>query len=440
MAFMSRSLAVTLAATCLAWAALAATKPPATGPAAPVASAEWHQWRGANRDGKSAERGLLQQWPASGPALVFSARGLGQGFSSVALQGGRIFTLGDRAGQQQLLALDAKDGRLLWATRVGPVWEDQYGGPRGTPTVDGDLVYALGSHGDLVCVEVATGKERWRRHMERDFGGQMMSMWKWSESPLVDGPRLVVTPGVAAAGLVALDKLTGREHWRAALPALGPKGRDGAAYSSIVISQGAGVKQYVQLLGRGLVGVRASDGRVLWTYNRVANEVANIATPVVDGEHVFASTGYQTGSVLLKLERQGDGVAAREAYYLEPTRFQNQLGGFVLVDGHIYGGHGHNRGFPICIELASGRIVWGGDIRNDGTGSAAVAQADGRLYLRYQNGVVLLVEATPTGYREQGRLTIPDVRAPSWPAPVISGGRLYLREQDSLHVYDLRAS
>lgn len=438
MAPVGRSVAVMTAVLGLVSVASAAS-PGGSNPSPAPAALEWHQWRGANRDGRSSERGLLSTWPAAGPALAYSARGLGQGFSSVALQGGRIFTLGDRAGQQQLLALDAKDGRLLWSARVGPVWEDQYGGPRGTPTADGAYVYALGSHGDLLCVEAATGKERWRRHMERDFGGQMMSMWKWSESPLVDGDRLVVSPGVAGAGLVALDKLTGREQWRAALPAAGPKGRDGAAYASIVISQGAGVKQYVQLLGRGLVGVRASDGRVLWAYNRVANDVANIPTPVVDGDHVFASTGYQAGGVLLKLERQGEGVAAREVYFLDAPRFQNHLGGFVLVDGHVYAGHGHNRGFPICLELASGRVVWGGDIRNDGSGSAALAQADGHLYMRYQNGLVLLVEATPAGYREKGRLTIPDVRAPSWPAPVISGGRLYLREQDSLHVYELRA-
>lgn len=405
-----------------------------------LSAADWPGWRGPNRDAQSSETGLLSQWPPSGPPLVFKAGGLGAGLSSVAVVGDRIYTLGDKSGAQHVIALSRKDGAPLWSARVGPAWDDEYGGPRSTPVVDGDLLYALGSHGDLVCLEAATGKERWRKNLEKDYGGRVMTVWKWAESPLVDGDRLVFTPGGARAAMVAVDKRTGATVWEAKdVPDLGSNGKDGAGYSSIVISNGAGVKQYVQLLGRGLVGIRASDGRFLWGYNRVANGVANISTPLVRGNHVFASTGYQTGAVLLELQKAGEGVRANELYFLPSTTFQNHHGGMVLVGNHVYAGHGHNKGFPICLELATGKVAWGGDIRNAGTGSAAVMYADGHLYYRYQNGVIVMVEATPAGYKEKGSLTIPDVKNPSWPHLVVAGGRLYVREQDDLYVYDVGA-
>jgi hypothetical protein len=247
-----------------------------------------------------------------------------------------------------------------------------------------------------------------------------------------------VTPGAREAALVALGKKTGGLVWKAAVPELGPKGRDGAGYSSAVVSSGAGVRQYVQLLGRGVVGVRASDGKFLWGYNKVANNVANISTPVVRAGFVFASTGYQTGSALLELQRDGEGVAAREVYFLEPTTFQNHHGGFVLVGNHLYGGHGHKLGFPICLDFVTGRVAWGGNIRNAGGGSAAVLYADGRLYFRYENGVVMLIDASPEGYKERGSFTIPEVRNPSWAHLSVAGGRLYVREQDAIYCYDLR--
>ena len=223
------------------------------------------------------------------------------------------------------------------------------------------------------------------------------------------------------------------------MPDLGPSGKDGAGYSSIVVSNGAGVKQYVQLLGRGLVGIRAADGKHLWRYNRVANDVANISTPIVRGDWVFASTGYQTGSVLLELSRSGEGVAAREVYFLDATTLQNHHGGLVLVGDHVYAGHGHNNGFPICVEFATGKVAWGGDIRNAGTGSAAVMYADGRLYFRYENGVVVLIEASPAGVRGEGLVHDPRGQPTrAGPHLAIADGRLYVREQDSLFCYDVR--
>ena len=403
-----------------------------------ASASDWPGWRGPNRDGQSPETGLLQEWPAVGPRLVWRARGIGAGLSSVAVVGDRIYTMGDKEGAQHVFALNKADGRILWSARVGPPWDDEYAGPRGTPTVDGDLLYAIGTEGDLVCLEAKSGKERWRKNLPRDFGGSMSTMWKFSESPLVDGDRLVFTPGARDAALVAVDKRTGQTIWKATVPDLGPKGKDGAAYAGIVISNGAGVKQYIQLMGKGLVGIRASDGKFLWGYNRIANDVANIPTPLVRDNFVFTSTGYQTGAALLELSAQGDGVAAREVYFLPASTFQNHHGGLVLVGDHIYAGHGHNKGFPISLDFMTGKVAWGGDIRNAGAGSAAVMYADNRLYFRYQNGVVLLLEATPAGYSEKGSFTIPEVAHPSWPHLVVADGRLYVREQDNLYVYDVR--
>jgi outer membrane protein assembly factor BamB len=406
--------------------------------ASPTLAADWPGWRGPNRDGVSTEKGLLPQWGPGGPPLAWKSSGVGSGFAGVAVAGERLYTMGDKDGAQHVFALKREGGAVLWAVKVGPPLVDSRGGARSTPVVDGERVYAIGSGGDLVCLEAATGRVAWSKNLERDYGGQMMSRWMWSESPLVDGDRLVFTPGARDAALVAVDKATGRDVWRASIPDLGPAGKDGAGYSSIVVSNGAGVKQYVQLLGRGLVGIRASDGKHLWGYNRVANGVANISTPIARANWVFASTGYQTGSVLLELQPSSGGVAARELYFLDSKTLQNHHGGLVLVGNHLYAGHGHNKGFPICVDFITGKVAWGGDIRNAGNGSAAVMYADGRLYFRYENGVVVLIEATPTGYAEKGSFTIPDVRDPSWAHLSIADGRLYVREQDSLYCYDIR--
>lgn len=425
----------------LALAAAALTSVLVSAASAPPPGGNWPQWRGPARDGVSTETGLLQRWPAGGPPKLFSARGLGTGYSSVAITGGRIYTMGDLRAGQHVIALDEETGKTIWATRIGSAYPspDDFSGPRGTPTVDGALLYAIGTDGQLVCLDAVAGKERWRRDLARDFGGFMMSGWEWSESPLVDGDRVIVTPGGPKAGIVALDKMTGKEIWRAAIPRGGSAGVDGAGYSSIVISNGAGVKQYVQLMGRGLVGVRASDGQFLWSYNRVANSTANISTPIVRGNYVFASTSYGAGAALVELSPGAEGrVTATERYFIDGSRFQNHHGGMVLVGDHIYAGHGQSNGFPVCIELTTGRLVWPQSRSSVGSGSAAVIAADGRLYFRYQNGQVVLIEATPAAYREAGSFQIPNPDRLSWPHPVIAAGRLYLREQDALHVYNLK--
>ena len=409
---------------------LAATAPTAAG-------GNWPQWRGPNRDGISTETGLLATWPAAGPPIVWTAKGLGAGFSSVAVVSGRIFTMGDRRDGQYVIALNEENGTELWATRIGGRHDDEYGGPRATPTVDGDLLYVTDTDGDVVCLESATGAVRWRRSMPRDFGGRMMSSWMFSESPLVDGDRVIVTPGGAKAAMVALDKATGKDIWRAAFGSIGRNGADGAGYSSIVISNGGGVKQYVQLMGKGLVSIRASDGWFMWGNNRVANNIANIATPVVTGDYVFASTGYDTGSVLVQLANDGTGrVNATEKYFLDGGTLQNHHGGFVLIDGVVYGGHGQRNGFPFALDLVSGRMLWD-RARGAGTGSAAVTAADGHLYFRYESGTMALIAINPKQYQLKSAFQIPNVSHPSWSHPVVTGGRLYLREQDTLYAHNI---
>ena len=247
-------------------------------------------------------------------------------------------------------------------------------------------------------------------------------------------------PGARTAMLVALDKRTGREIWRAAMPEdLGSRGLDGAGYSSVVISNGAGVKQYVQLTGRGLISVRAADGKFLWSYNAIANDTANIPTPVVAGDDIFCSTGYGTGAALVHLRKEGDGVAAEEKYFLEASKMQNHHGGMLLVDGHLYAGAGHNNGFPICLKLDTGATVWGGDARGPGSGSAAITGIPGHLIFRYENGVVALIKASPNGYTLESSFKPVFQQDNSWAHPVVANGRLFLREQDHLMCYDLRA-
>ncbi|HTU26853.1 MAG TPA: PQQ-binding-like beta-propeller repeat protein [Pirellulales bacterium] len=399
----------------------------------------WPQWRGPNRDDISPDTGLLHEWPEGGPPLAWKHEGLGAGFSSVTIDRGRIFTMGDRDDAQWVIALALDDGAELWRTRIGEPWDPTgYSGPRCSPTIDGDRVYALGPHGDLVCLRVADGEEVWHKNLIQDFGGKVHSVWGYSESPLVDGDKLVCTPGGPEAGIVALDKKTAEEIWRVAIPPLGERGSNGAGYSSIVISHGAGVKQYVQLVGRGVVGIAAESGKFLWGYNAVANATANIPTPLVHENYVFCSTGSGAGAALLELKPADDGgVRADQVYFLEGKELQNHHGGMVMLGDYVYLGHGHNKCDPTCLEWKTGKVVWRKH-PGAGSGTGHLTYADGDLYLRYEKGPMTLVTATPKEYEERGSFRVPGSDKPSWPHPVVTGGKLYLRDQDTLFVYDVR--
>jgi outer membrane protein assembly factor BamB len=410
-----------------------AAQPPTSGPSGTArADGPWPRWRGVNIDGKCGETGLMKEWPADGPPLAWQVDGLGSGYASVSIVGGRIYTMGRREGTEFVMALKVEDGSNLWSTPLGPGRNQR--GSNCTPTVDGDFVYAISIEGDLICVRADTGEKVWSKNFARDFGGRMMSGWGFSESPLIDGDLLVCTPGGDQALLAALDKRTGQEIWKSAVPNGG-----GAGYSSIVISRAGGIKQYVQLVGRGLVGVAADSGQLLWRYERIANGTANIPTPLIDGDFVFTSTGYGTGAALLRLSREGRGIRVQEEYFLNANKFQNHHGGMILLDGYVYCGHGHNNGFPICVEMKSGRIMWGGDQRGPGRDSAAVLYADGHLYFRYQDGTMALIGANPRAYQVKGAFRLATRHAESWPHPVIADGKLYLRDQQTLMCYDVKA-
>ena len=407
-------------------------------PLAP-ASKDWPQFRGPGRAGLCAETGLAKTWPAGGPKLLWQAKGPGRGYSMVSIAGERIFASGDRGAKgadarQYVVAMSLADGKELWATEIGPGSKD---GAYSTPTVDGELLYVIGAEGDLVCLEASGGKERWKKSLPGDFGGKTMSRWKFSESPLVDGPRLICTPGSKDAGIVALDKLTGKTIWKSALPEFGKRGKDGAGYASAIVAEICGRRQYVQVTGRGVVGVEAESGKFLWGYDRVANKIANIPSAVVRGDYVFATSGYGTGAALLKISRDGDAFSAEEIYFLGPKRFENHHGGVVLVGDHIYAGHGTSKGSPVCIELATGKIAW--KAKQPQRGSASVLYVDGHILYRWDRGMVALVEATPEEFRVKARFKPILGMGPAWTHPVVHNRRLYLRHGDLLLCYDLGA-
>jgi outer membrane protein assembly factor BamB len=414
---------------------LAADAPPKGAKSA----ADWPQWRGPNRDGISTDSGLNKDWRNKPPKLLWTSDGMGAGFSSLSIAGDRIYTIGDQASNQAVACANLADGKVLWTSPItDSVPKFNHGGSRSTPTLDGERLFVIPSTGRIICLKTSDGKEVWSKDFRTEWGGRPPN-WGFAESPLVDGDRVLCTPGGSAAMMVALNKTTGKEIFRTEYPTLGDSGKDGAGYSSIVISNACGLKQYVQLVGKGVVGVRASDGKFLWGYNQVANRTATIPTPIIDGDYVFVSSGYGTGAALLKLSKAGTGIRCDEQYFLDGKTMQNHHGQMILKDGYIYCGHGHNNGYPICVEINTGKIAWGGNQRGVGSGSAAIAFADDHLVFRYESGEVALIEATPSEYRLKGSFKPPHATRPCWSHPVILAGRMYLRDNDKLMCYDVRA-
>jgi outer membrane protein assembly factor BamB len=390
---------------------------------------DWPQWQGPERTAISKETGLLKTWPEGGPRLVWKANGLGGGYCTPSVAGGRIFGISFRGKDELVWALAEVNGTELWKTRIAEAKPAAGGegreGSRSTPTVYGDLIYALGEQGDLVCLETATGKERWHKNLVKDFGGAV-PYWGYSESPLVDGDKLIVTPGGKAATLIALNKMTGETIWKAQVPE-----GDQAQYSSVIVAQVNGQRQYIQFLRGGVVGVSAGDGAFLWRYNHPANGVANCSTPIFHDNCVFAASGYGTGGGLAKLTSEEGKTKAEEVFFCK--QMKNQHGGMVLVDGYIYGAD--DPSMLTCLELKTGKVMW--EERKAGKGS--IAYADGRLYYRDESGPIILVEANPEKYVEHGRFNQPDrSHANAWAHSVIANGRLYIQDQDILLCYDVK--
>ena len=398
-------------------------------------SNDWYQWRGPDRDGIAKETGLLDQWPEEGPAIAYRSKGLGSGMASVAIHAGLLYTIGNIDGQTTLVCLNAGDGAPVWKTPFTP----DKGAANGTPTIDPQtgLVYAMSFDGVMVCCDAKTGKVAWKKNFPVDFKGKMESGWGYSESPLIDGEKLLCTPGGAMAMVVALKKKTGELIWSGQAPAGKLRGNDGAGYSSIVISNAGGRKQYVQLVGHEIVSYDAATGELLWNYDRVANTTANIPTPLVSGNYVFCSTGYgDGGSALLEISASNGRFKVNEVYYKSSKELQNHHGGMIMIGEYVYMGHGHNNGFPACIQWKTGKDLWNKG-RGAGGGSAAIVAADKKLFFRYQDGMMAMIDTDTSAYKLLGKFKLATHNGESWPHPVIVDGHLYIRDQDELVVYKI---
>lgn len=406
------------------WAVLAAW-------ALNVSAGDWPQWRGPDRTDLSDEKGLLQAWPENGPKRLWLNDKAGKGYSGPALVEGRLVTMGTEAvdGKEMdvILALEADTGNKVWSAVLAEMFNNNWGhGPRGTPTVAGGLVYGLTGNGTLVCVQLADGKEVWRTSMTEDLGGKVPG-WGYSESVLVDDGKVICTPGGEQGTLAALDAKTGAVVWRS-------KGfTEGAHYASPIVLTHNGVRQYVQLTEKVLAGVAAADGRLLWKTDW-PGRVAVIPTPIERDGYVYVTSGYGVGCKLVKL---GDGSEPEEIY--SNRVMKNHHGGVILLGDYLYG---HSDGTDwLCQNFLTGEEVWS----SDKLGKGAIGYADGHFYcLDEGSGTVVLIEASPEGWSEKGRFQLEpqsEIRQRSgkiWTHPVISNGRLYLRDQEYIYCYDVR--
>ena len=404
--------------------------------ALPLCAAEpdWPQFRGPKRDGLSPDTGLLKSWPADGPRLAWKAEGIGEGFSSVAVVGDKVITMGDLNDACYVFAVDRKDGRRVWEAKVGkPGGGSGYPGPRCTPTVDGDRVYAIGQHGDFICVGLSDGKVHWRVNLLKDFKGSS-GTWQYAESPLVDGDKVLCTPGGREATILALKKMTGTEAWKGHTP-----DGESAGYSSIMISRAAGKKQYVTLTSKSVVSFD-EQGRFLWRFgatdDRFADNTANIPTVVLfdDPNLIFASAGYSRGGALIRLASAGGRIESKEVYWNEKLR--NKHGGVIRVGEYLYGDY-NDTGRIWCAEAKTGDVKWSRKDKTEGGGSAALTYADGLLYVRFQNGWVALVSADSKTYKLVSTFRVPNGSTNCWAHPVVIGGKFYLRERDAIWCYDV---
>ncbi len=398
---------------------------------------DWPQWRGPLRDGVSRETGLLKQWPAAGPNLAWKVEGLGYGYSSPSIAGGRVYGMGLRDGQEFVWALDAGTGKVVWTSAISrpqnPDPDNRGAGPRCTPTIDGNRVFVEGVNGDLTCLDASNGKIVWQKSLVRDFGGRV-PVWGYSESPLVDGDRVIFTPGGRTATMAAVNKNTGATLWQSAIP-----GGDGAEYSSPIVAVQDGQRQYIQFLKGGIVGVSAADGQFLWRFEHAAKNVANCPTPIYHNGHVFAAAGYGRGAALGKITKNGDAWSVEQVYH--SSRLANHHGGVVLVGNHLYGMH--DAAGLSCLEFNTGEVKWS----ERGVPKGSVVCADGHLYARNERtGEMTLVEVNPNSFVQKGRFTPPRAedqpparpQGMAWAHPVVAGGKLYLRDQGSLLCYDVK--
>ena len=387
----------------------------------------WPQFHGPNRDNRSSDTGLLKTWPQGGPKLLFTADGLGHGFASLSIADGMIYTSGNIEGRTVVTAMDPK-GQILWQFDNGRSWEEPAGGARGTPTwADGHL-YHESPHGDVVCLDAKTGQKLWGLNILEKFNSKNI-IWALSESLLLDGDRVICKPGGPETALVALDRRSGEIVWKS------PSAEgDLAGYASSRIAECGGLRIILTLTAKALIGVDADSGELLFRYGRETPFDENITMPIYHDGHVFISTR-TVGSELLKINV--DGKRASLAPVWKSEQLDNQHGGVILLDGHLYGScHMNNNARWVCLEWLTGRQLWAEHPRNKGS----LTYADGMLYTMNERGRVTLVPAVPKAYSVAGEFSIPEGgEGPTWAHPVVCDGRLYIRHGDYLYVYDVRS-
>jgi outer membrane protein assembly factor BamB len=407
----------------------------------PVSAADWPQWRGPNRDGKSSETGF-GAWPKSGPKLLWTFEEAGLGYSGPAIVGDVLYGLGSEGDTEEFaFAVDVKTGKQLWRSKISPGFKNAWGnGPRGTPTVEGGCVYAISGSGHVSCLDATSGSSRWSKDFHKDLNGKMMPPMNWgfSESILVDGVQVICSPGGEDGTLACLDKKTGDIRWRS------KELTDDASYSSVVITEAVGIRQYVQLTGKGVAGVSAKDGKLLWYVEGEGFATAVIPTAIISGDYVYATTDYGAKCMLIKLSKSGDGVKAEKVY--SNKNLENHHGGAILHDGHVFASHGNaNSGKTLtfaCQDLMSGEVAWKEGKALEGS---SITFADGDFYCYGQRtGTLVRIAGTYKEFVERGRFTIPkeskqrSARGAIWTHPVIANGKLYLRDQELLYCYALK--
>lgn len=390
-------------------------------------SVDWPSWRGENRTGVTMEKGLLQDWPKGGPKKLWTVNNAGLGYSGFTVQAGSLYTMGAFEKKEMLLAYNSSSGKKLWEVHVGELLTNGWGdGPRMSPTISNGKIYALGAKGNLVCVLAKDGKLIWKKSLVEDLGGKVPG-WGYTESVLVDQGKVICTPGGKEGTLAALDANSGRTIWRT------KSFTDGAQYSSPISILHQGKQQYVQLVMKNIVGIDPRNGSVLWK-STWPGKVAVIPTPIFSDGHVYVTSGYGVGCKLVKL---GNNYPTN---IYENKVMKNHHGGVIKVGEHLYG-YSDGVGWA-CQDFKTGELIWN---EKKALGKGPIAYADNRLYCQGEgDGRLILVEASPTGWKTHGEFIIsPQTKKRNpkgriWTHPVISDGKLYLRDQEYILCYDIK--
>ncbi len=402
------------------------------GAATSVLAGDWPQFHGPQRDNISTDRGLLKAWPKGGPPRLWEAAGIGEGYSTVAIVGKRIYTAGAIDDACVITALDT-DGKEIWTRKNGKAWKKSYPGTRSTPTIVDGLLYHLSGIGNLICLKADSGDVVWSVNVMGEFGGRQI-IWGWSESPLVIGDKVICTPGGKDVSMVALNRHTGELVWQCT--GVGDK----PGYASPILVDFQGLKQIVTGMSESIIGVRASDGKLLWRFAHKVYTDQNILTPRFHDGCLIISGCVRKGTRSLALQVSGRDCSVKQRWHNETL--DNKHGGIVLMDGKLYGyAESQNKTGPwMCIDFESGDTIFHSAPVESSYKyrSGCLTYADGLFYLYSDDGDLALARPTPDGFKVTGRLTLKEPgKRPTWAYPVVHGGRLYLRYGDRLGVYDV---